>query len=80
MLTRDPREPLSPYVAAILEREREEQGLTQKALGVMSGISQSQVSKYLRAERVLTIDRLDALCSALGLNIVAVVSEADANR
>ena len=80
MPTRDTREPLSPYIAAILERERDEQGLTQKALEAMSGISQSQISKYLRAERVLNIDRLDALCAALGLDIVSVVSEADANR
>lgn len=80
MPTRSDRPPLSPYVAAILERERDEQRLTQTALAKMSGISQSQVSKYLRAERVLNIDRLDALCAALGLDIVSVVSEADANR
>ncbi len=41
------------------------------------GISQSQISKYLRAERVLDIDQLDALCFALGLNIVTVVREAE---
>ena len=80
MPIRDDRKPLSPYIAAILDRERDEQGVTQTALAAMSGISQSQVSKYLRAERVLNVDRLDALCAALGLNIVAVVSEADASR
>jgi transcriptional regulator with XRE-family HTH domain len=67
------REPLFPYVAAILARERHKRGTTQTALAAMSGISQSQVSKYLRAERVLDIDRLDALCTALGLDIVEVV-------
>ena len=72
--------PLSPHIAAILERERDDQGLSQTALGAMAGISQSQISKYLRAERVLTIDRLDALCTALGLDIVDVVREAVQTR
>ena len=80
MPTRDTRERISPYVAAILERERAKRGLSQTALETLTGISQSAISKYLRVERVIDIDRLDALCAALGLDIVAVVHEAVQTR
>jgi transcriptional regulator with XRE-family HTH domain len=42
----------------------------------MIGVSQSQISKYLLANRALNVDELDAICSALGLDVVAVVREA----
>ncbi|MGY4859490.1 helix-turn-helix domain-containing protein [Cryobacterium sp. AP23] len=68
--------PLTVAVAAILNRAFLQAGVSQKKLGEAVGISQSQMSKHLRGERVLDVDQLDAICLALGLSITAVVSEA----
>jgi transcriptional regulator with XRE-family HTH domain len=68
--------PLTVAVAAILNRAFLQAGISQKKLGAAVGISQSQMSKHLRGERVLDVDQLDAICFALGLSITAVVSEA----
>lgn len=82
MTTRSRRSPgpLSRHIAAILEAERKAQGLSQVALAARAGFTQSQLSKHLRGERVLTVDGLDDLCTALGLSIVDVVREADDRR
>lgn len=50
--------------------------MTQFELGGMVGVSQSQVSKYLRGARVPDIDLLHALCAALGLDTATVVADA----
>lgn len=71
---------LSREVAAILTEAWEASGMKQAELGARAGISQSQVSKYLRGERVLTVDELDALCSTLGLKIATVIRVANARR
>ena len=63
-------------MAAILKRAFHQTDVTQEALGAAVGVSQSQVSKFLRGERVLNVDQLDTFCFALGLNIVHVVREA----
>lgn len=67
----------SRALAPVLRAAFEESKLTQAALGQMiGGVSQSQVSKYLLAKRPINADELDAMCTALGLDIVAVVAEA----
>ena len=67
---------LSQAVAAILADAFAESGLSQRALGEAAGISQSQMSKYLRGERPMLIDDLDKVCFVLGLSIVDVVGRA----
>lgn len=76
--TRSNPGPLSRAVAAILEAERQAQGLSQTELGAAVGLSQSQMSKLLRAERAFLVDHLDAVCTTLGLDIVDVVRTASA--
>ncbi len=68
--------PLTIAVAAILNRAFQQTGVSQRHLGAAVGISQSQMSKYLRGERVLDVDQLDALCFALHLDITTVVRDA----
>ena len=68
---------LSVAIAGILNQALRDTGASQRELGATVGISQSQISKYLRGERVLDVDQLDAICFALGLNIVTVVSAAE---
>lgn len=74
------RPSLSSTIAEILDAAWVDSGLTQSAVGKASGISQSQVSKYLRGVRVPDVDELDAICSALGLSVAAVVADAVARR
>ena len=71
---------MSQRIAVILSDERKAQGLSQMALADRAGFTQSQLSKHLRGERVLTVDGLDALCVALGLDIVDVVRDAADNE
>jgi transcriptional regulator with XRE-family HTH domain len=67
----------SRALARVLRDAFEESKLTQAALGqLIGGVSQSQVSKYLLAKRPVNVDELDAICAALGLDIVAVVRAA----
>ncbi|WP_148666430.1 helix-turn-helix domain-containing protein [Cryobacterium aureum] len=68
--------PLTVAVAAILKRAFHQTSVSQEMLGVAVGISQSQLSKYLRGIRVLDVDQLDDLCFALHLDITEVMREA----
>lgn len=67
-------------VVRIIDRERENQGITQSELGLRSGITQSTVSKYFRVQLRLNLSQFDAMCRALGLSPVRVMDEADAMR
>lgn len=64
----------------ILEREREDQGMSQTELGRRSGITQSTVSKYLSVRLLLNLSQFDALCRSLGMNPGEVIVEADRLR
>lgn len=75
-----PPGPFARAVARVLNDARTDRGMTTTELGVRSRISPSQMSKYLRAERTMNLEHLDAACRALGLDIVAVVREADRTR
>jgi transcriptional regulator with XRE-family HTH domain len=66
-------------VVLILDRERLEQRLTQRALGDLAGITQSAMSKYLRAELHLSVSQFVAMAWALGLRPSAVMAEAESN-
>ena len=67
--------PLSRAIAHILGDAFALTGGHQETLGELAGISQSQLSKYLRGERVMTVEELEALCRALDLDLVEVVRE-----
>ncbi|POH63602.1 MULTISPECIES: helix-turn-helix domain-containing protein [Cryobacterium] len=67
--------PLTRAIADLLNDRFDLVGGTQKALGERAGISQSQLSKYLRGERSMNIEELESLCVALGLVLVDVVRE-----
>ena len=71
---------LSVALAAILTEAFDDSEKTQAEVAEAAGMSQSQLSKYLRAVRTLTIDELDDLCRVLDLHLVDVVTRADARR
>lgn len=51
--------------------------MTQSELAEATGISQSQVSKILRGVRVPDLEQTWSLCYVLGIDIAAVLTEAD---
>lgn len=63
----------------LLADEIARQGLSQTALARHLTFSQSQVSRILSLERVMTVDDLDEMCVALGLDLVDIVTEAQAS-
>lgn len=72
--------PLSAAIAEVLADAFAESGRTQAQVGADAGLTQSQLSKYLRGARVPHIDVLDAICVSLGLDVAEVVGSADALR
>ncbi|AKK04564.1 putative transcriptional regulator [Corynebacterium mustelae] len=64
-------------ISDILDTHRRIQKVTQAEIEKATGISQSQVSKQLRGLRPINIDELEKLCSALNLELIEVVAEAE---
>jgi transcriptional regulator with XRE-family HTH domain len=67
-------------VAEVLTERFAESGRTQAQVGADAGVSQSQLSKYLRGTRVPHLDVLDAICRALGVDVGALVADASSRR
>lgn len=72
-----PHGELSREVSRLLETAADELGVSDTKLARLVGISQPQMSKYLRGERSLTVDLVDRICQALGLSTARVIVEAD---
>ncbi len=67
---------LGMEVAALLREAVARREMTQAEVGQKAGISTSQVSKYLRAIRPITIDELDNICRAIGVSFERLIVEA----
>ena len=67
---------LGMEVAALLREAVARREMTQARVAEKAGISTSQVSKYLRGVRPITIDELDRLCSSIGINFERLIVEA----
>lgn len=63
-------------VAALLREAVARREMTQAEVARRSGVSTSQVSKYLRGVRPITIDELDQLCGAIGISFERIIVEA----
>ncbi|MGW9345567.1 helix-turn-helix domain-containing protein [Streptomyces albidoflavus] len=68
--------PLSEIIAERLTQAYLESGRRQRDIGDEAGISQSQMSKYLRGVRAPNVDELEAICAALELDVADVVTMA----
>lgn len=53
---------------------------TQTQVGAAAGMTQTELSRFLRGERVPHLDTLDAICAALGTDVATVAAAADARR
>jgi DNA-binding XRE family transcriptional regulator len=63
------------YLISRLRLARQKAGLTQEALGDMLGKTQSYVAKYETLEKELDFFEVLALCQALEVRVIDVVSE-----
>lgn len=70
--------PLSQHVGRLLTELIGASGSSQAAVAGDAGMSPAQLSRALAGKKVFTLDQLDAVCTTLGADIVAVVSKADA--
>ncbi len=70
--------PLSIEVAQTLLAVIRDRGASQADIAGAADMSASQLSRTLSGQKVFTLDQLDAVCAALGEDIVRIVGEADA--
>ncbi|MFB9641483.1 helix-turn-helix domain-containing protein [Agromyces lapidis] len=68
---------LSDAVATIVRNYTEETYVSQSELARRSGISQPHISNVFNGKTVFTLDQLDRVCDALGLQLISVIHEAD---
>lgn len=59
--------PLSRSINALLHAKARELGVENKTLARSAGMSEATISRVFRADRVLDVNELSALCEALGL-------------
>jgi transcriptional regulator with XRE-family HTH domain len=57
-------------LVAVLKRAVENSGVSLSELARRSGVSHSQISRFVRGERLLALDAASKLFDALGLQIV----------
>jgi transcriptional regulator with XRE-family HTH domain len=60
-------------LAALLRQVRLDAGLTQAELATAIGQSQSYVSKYENGDQRLDLIEIEAICAAVGVNLVDFV-------
>ncbi|WP_417510640.1 helix-turn-helix domain-containing protein [Microbacterium sp.] len=70
--------PLSQRVGQLIVDAINGRGLAQNRVAEDAGMSPSQLSRALTGKKVFTLDQLDAVCSVVGIDLVDVVSAADA--
>lgn len=63
-------------LAANLRAQRQDRGLSQEALADLAGLHRTYVSSVERCERNATLDTLDKLSSALGIDPSDLLKEA----
>lgn len=68
--------PLSREVARILSAQVDRSATSQASVADRAGISRAQLSRILSAQKVFTLDQLDAVCIALECDIVDVLDSA----
>lgn len=64
---------LSHQVAAVLRGRKAELQVTDQQIGDAIGVSQEQVSRFLKPTKVMMIEQTEALCEYLGLDFTATL-------
>ncbi len=69
---------LSQEVGRILGEAVAQRSATQSEIATAAGMSAAQLSRALSGKKVFTIDQLDSVCSVLAVDLIDVISRADA--
>lgn len=73
-------EGLTQAVADALTAEKAVRRVTFDALVEKTGISRSQVIRYFKGTRSMTVAELEAICGVLGLDPLDLIAEASRRR
>lgn len=65
---------LSEKIVQNLVRIKNERNYTQKAIGQMGGIDESQISRVLSGEVGLRIDQLEEISRGLGMRVIDIIT------
>lgn len=65
---------LSEKIVQNLVRIKNERNYTQKAIGQMGGIDESQISRVLSGEVGLRIDQLEEIARGLGMRVIDIIT------
>jgi transcriptional regulator with XRE-family HTH domain len=72
------RSPLSARALDVIQSMAAKTDLNQSQIALLSGLTQPQISRLYAGRAPLKVDELEALCTALGVSVLDVLSEADA--
>ena len=64
---------LTKRVAAVLRARKGELQVSDRQIADAIGVSQEQVSRFLRPSRVMTLEQTEAICRFLGLDLSATL-------
>ena len=70
MLVADLQEQTRQHVLAAIKSRQ----ITQRALGELVGIRQAHISNFVRGRRRLSLDGMDAILNALGLDVKSLIA------
>ena len=65
---------LSEKIIQNLVKIKNEKNFTQKAIGQMGGIDESQFSRVLNGSVGLSMDQLEDIASGLGMNLIDIIT------
>jgi DNA-binding Xre family transcriptional regulator len=68
---------LSREIGAIIRAQIARKEIRQSVLAEAVGMSQAQISGVLTAKKHVDVEKLDEICWAIGLELLAVIAEAD---
>jgi transcriptional regulator with XRE-family HTH domain len=67
---------LARSIAVIFDEQLRMRRISQQTAGDHIGVSQQQMSRYLRGERPLDVDEIQGLCDLLGLDFHQTMRDA----
>jgi len=74
------RRPLTPWLGAAIRERREATGLSQEALAEKARLHRTYISMVERAERNVSVDKLDLIASALTVRASVLLQQAERMR
>ncbi len=74
------RRPLTPWLGAAIRERRQATGLSQEALAEKARLHRTYIGMVERAERNVSVDKLDQIATALAVRASALLLQAERKR